>query len=246
MPSKKRPSSAGCDALKLLQRELALGFRMLGDHGLGLGLLAHLTARLPGGDTFWTYQLGMSVEEVRVQDLAEARADATPVDPACCINPSMAIHGDIYAARPDVMCVAHHHGDGAVALGSIGCNLMPYDRSAGRWYGEIDIAEDFDAPEIKNQGPSLVATLGQKKALLLKHHGVLVTGHSIRDAVVATIELERCCAVQLKAMAAGQLHTMPRAEIDDCKKFLASDTFADGTWDYYSRRLARRGLADIA
>lgn len=249
MPTvKKRPSAASAarEALDRLQRELALGYRVLGDHGLGLGLLAHLTARLPGADTFWTYQLGMSVEEVRIADLAEARFDATPLDASHRINPSIAIHGSVYAARPDVLCIVHHHGDNAVALGAIGSNLMPFDRNAGRWHGEIAIADDFDAPEIKHQGPSLVAVLGAtRKALLLKHHGVLVTGRSIRDAIVSTIELERSCGVQLKAMAAGQLHLLPQPEIDDCKRFLASDAFADGTWDYCLRRLARRGLDDI-
>lgn len=234
------------DALRELKRDLALGYRILGDNGLGFGLLAHLTARLPGADTFWTYQLGMSVEEVRVADLAEARFDATPVEPGCRINPTMAIHGDIYRARPDVLCIAHHHGDNGVALGAIGATLLPFDRNAGRWHGEIDMVADFEAPAIKNQGASLVQVLGpDKKALLLKHHGVLVTGRNIHDAVVATVELERSCGVQLKAMSAGQLHMMPAAEIEDCKQFLASDVFAEGTWAYYRRRLARKGLDDV-
>ncbi len=47
--------------VEALKRELIDGYHMLGHAGLGLGLLAHLTARVPGSDSFWTYQLGKSV-----------------------------------------------------------------------------------------------------------------------------------------------------------------------------------------
>ena len=48
------------------------------------------------------------------------------------------------------------------------------------------------------------------------------------------------------AMAAGELHLMPQEEIDDCKKFLASDLFADGTWNWFLRSMERSGLSDGA
>ena len=227
-----------------LKQELVHGFRAMALNDLGLGLLAHLTARMPGADTYWTYQIGQSVEEVRVSDLREVTFDAKPVDGVSPINPSILCHGDVYRARPDVMCILHHHSKASIAMGAIGANLEPYDRNSGRWHEEINIVEDFDAPEIANQGTSMVEALGSGKALILKHHGVLVTGRNIRDAVVAAAELDRAMEVQLMAMAAGDLHHMPQAEIDDCKKFLASDMFADGTWNWYMRVAERRGLLE--
>lgn len=234
------------DDIDALKRELVLGFRAMALNDLGLGLLAHLTARMPGTETFWTYQIGQSVEEVRLSDLRECTFDAKPLDATSPINPSMACHGDVYRARPDVNCILHHHSKAAIAIGAIGCNLQPYDRNSGRWHGEINIVEDFDAPEIHNQGGSMVDAIGSGKALILKHHGVLVTGRNVRETVVAAAELDRAMAVQLMAMAAGDLHLMPQAEIDDCKKFLASDAFADGTWNWYMRVAGRRGLLEGA
>jgi len=235
------PDVRHADPLDALRLELAQGYRVMGQAGLGLGLLAHLTARLPGAETYWSYQLGQSVEEVEVADLREVTFDARPVDGVSRINPSLLIHGDVYRARPDVLCILHHHGEDSIAMGAIGAELAPYDRNSGRWHGEIGMVEDFEAPEIANQGGSIVAAMGGRKAMILKHHGVLVTGRSVRDAVVSAIELERCFRVQLKAMAAGALHLMPQAEIDDCKKALASDMFVDGTWSYYLRVLDRAG-----
>ena len=229
-----------------LKQELVYGFRAMALNDLGLGLLAHLTARMPGADTYWTYQIGQSVEEVRLSDLREVTFDARPVDGVSPINPSILCHGDVYRARPDVTCILHHHSKASIAMGAIGANLEPYDRNSGRWHEEIAIVEDFDAPEIANQGTSMVEALGTGKALILKHHGVLVTGRNIRDAVVAAAELDRAMEVQLMAMAAGKLHHMPQAEIDDCKRFLASDLFADGTWNWYMRVMQREGRLEGA
>lgn len=235
------------DATATLLREQALGFRVLGNNALGHGILAHLTARLPGRETFWTYQLGMSVEEVRVSDLRECDFDARPLDGISPVNPTMRAHGAIYRARPDVTCVVHHHSDACIALGAIGANIVPFDRNAARWHGEIALVEDFeDVPDIADQGLAYAAGLGAGKALLLKHHGVLVTGKSVRDAVIGALELERTCRVQLLAMAAGTLHHMGPGEIAECRKFLTSDRAVELNWAYQLRHLARcGGDADI-
>ena len=236
------PTTEYYDDVDALKRELVMGFRAMALNDLGLGLLAHLTARMPGADTYWTYQIGQSVEEVRLSDLRECTFDAKPVDGVSPINPSILCHGDVYRARSDVMCILHHHSKPSIAMGAIGANLKPYDRNSGRWDGEINIVEDFDAPEIHNQGGSMVEAMGAGKALILKHHGVLVTGRNVRETVVAAAELDRAMEVQLMAMSAGDLHLMPQEEIDDCKKFLASDMFADGTWNWYMRVAERKGL----
>lgn len=241
MPARRK--LARTQALRELKRELAYGYRILGREGLGRGLLAHLTARLPGAETFWTYQFGQSVEEVRVADLCEAGFDANPTNKARRVNPTLRVHGLVYAARPDVLCIAHHHGDNSVAMGAIGALLEPFDRNAARWYRDLEIIEDYDnAYRIAEQGKAIVAKLGKKKALILKHHGVLVAGRSVRDTVISTIELERSFGVQLKAMAAGRLQHMPKKEIADAKGFLTSDVYIDGTWSYMRRVLARERL----
>lgn len=71
---------------------------MLWHAGLSLGLLAHLTARVPGSGTFWTYQLGKSVEEVTYHDLREADYELNLQGPDGVVNPTLRFHGMVYAA----------------------------------------------------------------------------------------------------------------------------------------------------
>lgn len=230
------------DPVAALKAEMVAGYHILAREGLGLGLLGHLTARSPAGDSFWTYQLGQSFEEVAADDLREADFDLNIRAGGGAINPTLKIHALTYQARPDIMCIAHHHGEDSVAMGAIGALLETVDRNAAKFEGELDIIEDYDrAHQIAEQGDAIIAKLGAGRALILKHHGVLVTGRSVRDTVVATIMLERCFAVQLKAMAASPtLHRMAEEEIADAKGFLNSDLFIDGTWDYLKRATERQ------
>jgi L-fuculose-phosphate aldolase len=229
------------DPVAALKQEMVAGYHILAREGLGIGLLGHLTARAPAGDSFWTYQLGQSFEEVAAGDLREADFDLDIRAGGGAINPTLKIHALTYQARPDVMCIAHHHGQDSVAMGAIGALLETVDRNAAKFDRALDIIEDYDqAHRIAEQGDAIIGKLGSKRALILKHHGVLVTGRSVRDTVVATIMLERCFAVQLEAMAAApMLHRMDEAEIADAKGFLNSDVFVDGTWDYLKRATER-------
>jgi L-fuculose-phosphate aldolase len=223
-------------------RDLALAYRILGSFNIGVGLLAHLTMRGEGGSTFWTYQFGQSVEEVRTADLVEIGFDMEPVSGDARINPNLIIHAKIYAARPDVRSIIHHHGANGVALGAIGSTVIPFDQHAARWHGEVALAEVYESPLLHGQSASIVEALGGMKAVLMKHHGVLVTGSCLADAVVSTIELDNVCGAQLKAMAAGEPQSMPAAELEDVKQVLGSARYYEGVWAYYLRRLSRLGL----
>jgi L-fuculose-phosphate aldolase len=233
------------DPVSALKAEMVAGYHILARAGLGVGLLGHLTARSPTGDTFWTYQLGQSFEEVEADDLREADFGLNIVAGGGAINPTLKIHALTYQARPDIMCIAHHHGTDSVAMGAIGALLETVDRNAAKFDGELDIIEDYDrAHQIAEQGEAIIGKLGGKRALILKHHGVLVTGRSVSDTVVATLMLEQCFAVQLKAMAASPtLYRMAEAEIADAKGFLNSDLYVDGTWDYLRRATVRERTA---
>jgi ribulose-5-phosphate 4-epimerase/fuculose-1-phosphate aldolase len=45
--------------------------------------------------------------------------------------------------------------------------------------------------------------LGEKKAVILRNHGLLTVGHSVEEAVWWFITMDRSCQTQLMAEAAG-------------------------------------------
>jgi L-fuculose-phosphate aldolase len=242
MPDTARDRRTNQDPAALkLKTEMMYGYHMLGRHGLGLGLLGHLTARTPKGDTFYSYPLGVSFDEVTLEDIYECDYECNVLDGDRKINPTMRIHGIIYEHRPDVMAISHHHGDYCMALGAIGEVIKPYERTACRFHDDMALIEDYDnVHRVPEQGEVMMKALGKKMSLMLKHHGVLVAGRNVPHTVVSIMEAERSARVQLMAMAAGKLQLMEsQEEIKGAHHFNNSDQAILGIWDYECRCLRR-------
>ena len=66
--------------------------------------------------------------------------------------------------------------------------------------------DDFTGVVLEtDEGDRIAKALGDKKAAILKNHGLLTTGESVDAALWAFLSMDRCCQSQLLAEAAGQM-----------------------------------------
>jgi ribulose-5-phosphate 4-epimerase/fuculose-1-phosphate aldolase len=54
------------------------------------------------------------------------------------------------------------------------------------------------------EGKRIATALGDRKAAILRNHGLLTVGHSVDEAAWWFITMDRSCQVQLMAEAAGK------------------------------------------
>ncbi len=236
-------SKIGDDAAEsaaMLKREILLAFHILDLNGQNSGIAGHLTAREPGGESFWCHGYGQGFDEVRAADLHHADLELRLLEGRDRISPSLTIHSAIYRARADVACVIHTHDLDAVALTATGAELDPLYQSALMFADDVATHVDYGGiVDTAESGRTLADALGARRALLLANHGTLVVGASIREAVHATIMLAEACKVQLKAMAAAPsppLRRVDAATATEAKRFLLSARVLALRWDYYVRR----------
>jgi L-fuculose-phosphate aldolase len=224
-----------------LKRELLAAYHILDLFGQNAGIAGHLTARLPGGDSFWCHGYGQGFEEVRAADLHRADMDLNVLEGPGRINPSHVIHTGLYRARPDVCCVIHTHSLNTVALSATGVTLKPLFQSALMFEGDISLHREYGGiVDTRETGEELARALGAGRALLLVNHGTLLVGRSIREAVHCAIMLDEACRIQLSAMAAAAgapLCEVDAASASDAKRFLLSDGVLALRWNHYMRRV---------
>lgn len=222
-----------------LRRELLAAYHILDVHGQNAGIAGHLTARLPGGDSFWCHGYGQGFEEVRADDLRHADMELRVLNGGK-INPSLVIHTGLYRARPDIGCVIHTHSLNAVMLTATGTPLLPLFQSALMFHDDCTLHAEYGGiVDTVETGVELAAALGPRRALLLANHGTLVVGRSIREAVHCAIMLDDACRIQLGAMAAAAgrpLSLVDDATAQEAKRFLLSDKVLGLRWDHYLRR----------
>jgi L-fuculose-phosphate aldolase len=222
------------------KRHLLAADHILDMHGQNVRLAGHLTARLPGGDSFWCQVYGEGFEDVRAADLHHSDIDLHVLEGPGRINPSHVIQAGFCRALPDDCRVIHTHSPNSVALSAIGANLKPLFQSALMFEGEIARPRAYGGiVDMEETGEDLARALGTGRALLLVNHGTLLAGRGIREAVHCAIVLDHACRIQRSAMAAAA--GAPPLAVDatpaaDAGQFPLSDEVLALRWNLTLRR----------
>ena len=229
------------DQLAELKDDLLCGFHILEQAGQGTGIAGHLTARLPGRETFWTNRWALGFDETTARDLIETDFELKTVTGDGRCDPTLHIHTQIYRVRPDVNCIVHTHASNVVALGITGETLRLSTQTGCYYHDDVAVFDEFDGIVLDTaEGDAIAGALGRKHAVLLKHHGMLTVGPKIRNAVIGALVVDYAAGVQLKAMAAGRCDELSEEAALQAKGFLTAESTMDQRWAYQKRRAKKR------
>ena len=188
------------------KQRLAAGFRIFGKFGFEEGVAGHITARDPERlDHFWVNPFGMSFSHIRVSDLLLVNSQGEVVEGEGSVNTAaFAIHSALHEARPDIIAAAHSHSLYGKAWSSLGRLLDPLTQDACAFYDDHALFDDFTGVVLdQSEGKRIGLVLEDRKAVILRNHGLLTVGHSVEEAVWWYVTMERSCQAQLLAEAAG-------------------------------------------
>src|SRR2546429_10025042 len=102
----------------------------------------------------------------------------------------------------------HTHTRTGVAVSAIKCGLLPISQHAMRVHAELPY-HDYEGVAIyKEEQARMARDLGKKsKAMILRNHGVLALGETVREAFEIMYYIGCACQIQVVAMACG-LHNV--------------------------------------
>src|SRR5215471_11601757 len=197
------------------KQRLAAAYRLFGKFGFDEGVAGHITARDPELlDHFWVNPFGMNFSHIRVSDLILVNDKGEVVEGNAVVNgAAFAIHSQVHAARPDVIAAAHSHSVYGKSWSALGRLLDPLTQDACAFYEDHALFDDYTGVVLDpEEGKRIAHALGERKAVILRNHGLLTVGHSVDEAVWWFITMERSCQAQLLAEAAGTpVHISPEA-----------------------------------
>jgi len=225
------------DSNYTLQQKLALTCRILFDNGHDSGLAGQITGRTETPGQFYTQQLGLGFDEISESNLLLVDEDLNVLKGTGMPNPANRFHSWVYRARPDVNCIIHTHAIHTAALGMREEPLIVSHMDNCVLYNDTAFVAQWPGIPVGNEEGEFIATaLGDKRALLLSHHGLLIAGSSVEEACVLAIAFERAAKMQL--LAGGQENIKP---IDEALGTEAHDWILRPkrnaiAFDYYARR----------
>ncbi|HEX6017748.1 MAG TPA: class II aldolase/adducin family protein [Burkholderiaceae bacterium] len=197
---------AGADAAEWkLRVQLAACYRVFAALGWIELIFNHITLRVPGGPgegpAFLINPFGLTYREVTARNLVKVGHDGLPLQetPHHVNRAGFVIHSAVHAARADAHCVMHTHTTAGMAVAGKKGGLS-YDNFYGaELFGDVAY-HDFEGITVHaDEGPRLVASLADKRVLILRNHGLLVVGADVFGAFRWMWTLQRACEVQLAA-----------------------------------------------
>lgn len=144
-------------------------------------------------------------------------------------NSETPMHLAVYHQRPDVISVAHTHSDMSVVLGVVGEPLRPVHKDGGMFGPLVNIFDEVGLIQTSEKAKRMADALRDKMALLLRGHGAVIAGDSIKKTVIGAIRLEYCARLQVMAMSIGKPYYFSAEECADShRKFNLKRA-----WEYY-------------
>ncbi|TMH27535.1 MAG: class II aldolase/adducin family protein, partial [Betaproteobacteria bacterium] len=152
-------------------------------------IYTHFSARVPGTEDFLLNPYGLMFDEITASSLVKVDWEGKIKDDPVGMGVNEAgfiIHSCMHRARPEINCVIHTHTRAAVAVSAMKCGLLPISQHAMRVQARM------------------ASDLGKKsKAMILRNHGVLALGETVREAFEIMYYLDCACQIQVDALAGG-------------------------------------------
>jgi ribulose-5-phosphate 4-epimerase/fuculose-1-phosphate aldolase len=243
VPARAQAQSAIPGVSPDLIEDIAIGSRVLADFGVVDGF-GHVSARDPANPSHFLMSRSLAPALVTADDIMEFDQDGNPVDASGrSVFLERFIHAEIYKARPDVMAVVHTHSPGVIPFSVSKAPLQAIFHNGAFLAGGVpvwDIGKQFGATDmlVRNNdiGKSLAQALGDKPVILMRGHGDVAVGPTVKMAVFRAYYTDVDARLQSQAIGLGTDVTYLTAE-EGAKADTVNFVVIDRIWNLWKQRV---------
>jgi ribulose-5-phosphate 4-epimerase/fuculose-1-phosphate aldolase len=197
----------------------------------------HVSVRNPANPNHYFLSRSLAPGLVTAADIIEYDLDSNPIGDARLSYRERFIHGEIYKARPDVMAIVHDHSPAVIPFSVSSVPLRAVSHMAA-FIGEgIPLFEIRDVDGMTDmlvsnpkRGQALAKVLGNYPAALMRGHGAVVVGATVKEVTGRAFYLDSNARLEEQAILLGGKVTY--FEPEEAKKAGSQDGFerAWGVW----------------
>ena len=205
-PVKEAPMT---EAERKARVELAAAYRIFDMLGWDQLIFNHITLRVEGAEPrFLINPFGLHYSEITASSLLLVdlegnvlRESRWPMNRA-----GFVIHSALHESQPEAHCIMHTHTTTGMAVACLKDGLSPHNFYGAMLQGQVAY-HDFEGITVEpGEKERLVRDIGDKRAVILRNHGLLAWGPSVPQAFLTLWTLQQACDVQIAAASAGAIY----------------------------------------
>ena len=205
----------------------------------------HISVRSAGNPSHYFISRSKAPALVTADDVMEIDLEDNPIDARGRKSYlERFIHSEVYKARPDVISVVHSHSPAVIPFSVSQVPLRPVAHMAGFLVRAVPVFEIRESAGnesdmlIRNKeiGAALATKLADGTVVLLRGHGDVVVGNSIRTAVLHAVYTDLDAHLESEALALGGKVTFLN-ETEAAKIGETNDQQAERPWELWKRSL---------
>src|SRR2546423_2263611 len=215
-------------------------------------IYTHFSARVPGTEDFLINPYGMMFDEMTASNLVKIDLNGKILDDPLGMGVNEAgfvIHSCVHKARHEINCVIHTHTRAGAAISAMKCGLLPISQHAMMVQADVTYHDYEGIALYLEEQERMACDLGTTaRAMILRNHGLLALGETVRKAFEVMYYLDCACQIQIDAMSGG-LHNVQI--MSDAAARTSSQQFNPPNrppnhkdWPALLRMLDRRGVRD--
>ena len=195
----------------ILREKLSVAWRFFYGRGFVDGF-GHISARTedPNVVLMTPHDLG---KVSHPDDFLLCDLDGNLIGRAGKLPGELPIHLEIFKVRPDVNSVAHFHTHNATSFSMSEHDLKPTYFMASILGGDIPVHPDSRLIMTEERGREMAKTLGNRRAMLLRAHGIVVTGPDIEEMAAGVYFMEDNAKRTAIAASMGDFEVLGEDEI---------------------------------
>jgi L-ribulose-5-phosphate 4-epimerase len=226
---------------ELLKDKLARATRILNMEGL-IAFSGHISARIPGTDTFFIQPSETPRSDVKPSDMCEVTLEGKQISGPSAVPSETEIHSAIYRARKDVSSVLHMHPHYIIIPSLVGKDLIAISGHGAIFGAKLPVFPGQDKISTRDDAEKMVKIMGKGRGIVLRGHGATVAEGTVEAVLTASLYMEENSQLLVDAMSVGTPIPMTPAEIKEA----ADDTYQPSSiikaWDYYIEKGEKTGI----
>ena len=198
--------------MNVLAAEVLATARKMNAVGINRGTAGNVSAR--DGDGFIITPTGMAYDECVAEDMVRVKVSSGETAQGRR-KPSSEwfFHRDIYSARPEAGAIIHTHAPFATALACQEQEIPPFHYMIARFGGDTVRCAGYATFGTQDLSDAMLVALQNRRACLMAHHGMVVFGADLKEALALAVELESLCEQYWRMLQLGTPKLLPPDEM---------------------------------